>query len=156
MSFLVWKIHDKFDSWLQMIWLRALVHDIKCRYLPFGRHSWMRYQHERSYCWWKKSYTTWYVKDVVNNEITYQPQLVIAGFLPSTVQQKANLPGRFFPNNPWLLPLNRPFSLSDLLHYVAQVTEEEGPVFQGVDDWPVLIREFGASFVWKLILDRWV
>jgi len=73
---------------------------------------------------------------------------VIAGFLPSTVQQKENLPGSFSPKNPWLLPLNRPFSVSDLFHYVAQVTEEEGPVLQGVDDgFGVLIREFGASFV---------
>ena len=34
-----------------------------------------------SYCWWKKSCTTWDVYNLVNNKINYQPQLVIAGFL---------------------------------------------------------------------------
>ena len=32
-----------------------------------------------TYCWWRKSCTIWDVP-VVNNEINYQPQLVIAGF----------------------------------------------------------------------------
>ena len=33
------------------------------------------------YCWWKKSCTTWDVKNPINNGINYQPQLVTAGFL---------------------------------------------------------------------------
>ena len=37
------------------------------------------------YCLWKNSCTTWDVKNLVNNGINYQPQLVNAGFLPSTV-----------------------------------------------------------------------
>ena len=38
-----------------------------------------------TYCWWKKSCTTWDVSNLVNNGINYQPQLVIAGFRPSTI-----------------------------------------------------------------------
>ncbi len=37
----------------------------------------------RWYCWWKKSCTTWDVKDIVNNWINYLS--TGAGFLPSTV-----------------------------------------------------------------------
>ena len=36
-------------------------------------------------CCWKKSCTTWDVKNPANNGINYQPQVVIARFLPSRV-----------------------------------------------------------------------
>ena len=40
-----------------------------------------------TYCWWKKSQTTTWdgAKTPVNNGVNYQPQLVLAGFQPSTV-----------------------------------------------------------------------
>ncbi len=38
-----------------------------------------------NYCWWLKSCTTWDVWNPVNNGKNYQPQLVLAGFQPSTV-----------------------------------------------------------------------
>ena len=39
----------------------------------------------KNYHWWLKSCTTWDVWNLANNGINYQPQLVIARFLPSTV-----------------------------------------------------------------------
>ena len=39
---------------------------------------------KNSYCWWKKSWTTWDAKNFLNNGINHQPQLVNAGFHPST------------------------------------------------------------------------
>ena len=47
------------------------------------------------YCWWKKSQTTsWEVYNPTNNGINYQPQLVNAGFLPSTVVPPSMSPSR--------------------------------------------------------------
>ena len=70
-----------------------------CWVYPFAKHHHGNHQYEViesqksqhvqrracKYCWWKKSCTSWDVKLPVNNGINYQPQLVIAGFLPSTV-----------------------------------------------------------------------
>ena len=44
-----------------------------------------------SYCWWLKSCTTWDVWNPKNNGINYQPQLVNAGFQPSTVLKKSRI-----------------------------------------------------------------
>ena len=45
----------------------------------------IRSLHSYSYCWWLKSCTTWDVWNPKNNGINYLPQLVNAGFQPSTV-----------------------------------------------------------------------
>ena len=53
--------------------------------------SLLDHQKAWGYCWWKESCTT----DVwipVNNGINYQPELVIAGFLPSTVSTRSAAP----------------------------------------------------------------
>ena len=41
-----------------------------------------------TYCWWKKSWTTWDVQNLANNGIKYQPQLVSRiSFINSTIKR---------------------------------------------------------------------
>ena len=74
-----------------------------------------------NYCWWKKSCT----KNLVNNGMNYQPQLVIAGFLPSTV---------FFGS-------------------LSQAWEQNGPVnLQAVSAGPCFMASIlGGGFKWCFI-----
>ena len=68
-------------SWL-IVWCCIGENDMKdTRSLLDRQKAW-------GYCWWKESCTT-DVWNPVNIGINYQPQLVIAGFLPSTVSKKS-------------------------------------------------------------------
>ena len=56
----------------------------RLRNIPEG--GWV---HDWTYCWWKKSYTSWYGKYPFTHRVLYIPGG--AGFLPSTVRMKSTL-----------------------------------------------------------------
>ena len=61
-----------------------------------GEKGWTKFP-ETFFILWKKSCTTWDVQSLVNNEINDQPQLVIAGFFPSTVWLDSKKPNLWPP-----------------------------------------------------------